>query len=686
MARQFLVYWQSDQIRNVLKEERLLKAASNQYSNVNPGDTIWICGYKEKYDFVIVGFIFVDEIIAQDEANSRFPTLKWTADYHACACTGKEVLTRGVSLEPIISELRFVSKRDRLDTKKHPGNQLQRMRELTPESSQMLIDLWGGTDHKAIEEYKTIQNDFDHFGDIGAEHNVSSRREQKWCPVPQEIIGKKGYVYILVNPAFPGFLKVGKTTKVPEARARELSCGSGVPAPYAVAWDELVTDCDYVEKMIHLQLAHTRSRKDREFFAVPLKTAISIVLNIVAPFSCEIDEPNISIVEPAPVDFRPEIANLYDAKFTKDELVLAWETAFPRANLKHVDRHLSFCRELRNRILLLDNNIVEKFGIDHFAFFKGEKCFFAIHPQSSKVTLAPLTLEIADVKDIELTEHVRDISSKKYKLGGLFRVDISDTNNTSKINAAFELAKQAYYSERDFETWNLRNTLKSPLEERVRRGEVKNNCDVYSRLLESMELGKPQLHKGLRTGVTAYIKYHGNGFERICLYEYDKEPQGTFSLVICAGDTCVQAKQLYKLFSAATAERLKQNGWSIEPNFHLAWQSKNILFAKGNKELSLSEYINFWRHDLCQGSIRQYNIEEFDLLKEKMKVAKVMNEGDINEFNEFFRTHKYQSAITCPGIVVWISYSKDRLSDVETLSTELREKTMEFIKILNNGS
>jgi len=105
----------------------------------------------------------------------------------------------------------------------------------------------------------------------------------------QESSDKKGYVYILMNPAFSGFLKVGKTTKEPDARARELSSVSGVPAPYSVAWGAFVNDCDCVEKLIHQQLSHARSRKDREFFAIPLKDAISIVSRIVAPFSCGLD-------------------------------------------------------------------------------------------------------------------------------------------------------------------------------------------------------------------------------------------------------------------------------------------------------------------------------------------------------------------------------------------------------------
>lgn len=111
----------------------------------------------------------------------------------------------------------------------------------------------------------------------------------------QENSEKKGYVYILINPAFTGFVKVGKTIKEPEVRARELSSGSGVPAPYAVAWEALVTDCDQVEKLIHQQLAHSRSRKDREFFAIPLKNAISVALSVIAPFTCERDITDTSI-------------------------------------------------------------------------------------------------------------------------------------------------------------------------------------------------------------------------------------------------------------------------------------------------------------------------------------------------------------------------------------------------------
>ncbi len=47
--------------------------------------------------------------------------------------------------------------------------------------------------------------------------------------------GNEGYVYILVNPTFTGYAKIGKTTKDPAIRTKELSSSTGVPAPYADA-------------------------------------------------------------------------------------------------------------------------------------------------------------------------------------------------------------------------------------------------------------------------------------------------------------------------------------------------------------------------------------------------------------------------------------------------------------------
>lgn len=87
---------------------------------------------------------------------------------------------------------------------------------------------------------------------------------------------KKGFIYILINPSLKDLLKIGMTTRSPEERAKELST-TGVPTPFFVAFSEEVSDCQMIEKEIHLQLENFRYIKNREFFEIPLAHAIKIV-------------------------------------------------------------------------------------------------------------------------------------------------------------------------------------------------------------------------------------------------------------------------------------------------------------------------------------------------------------------------------------------------------------------------
>lgn len=83
-----------------------------------------------------------------------------------------------------------------------------------------------------------------------------------------------GHLYILLNASFArDVLKIGMTTKDPVARARELST-TGVPTPFVVAYSAEVFDCATAEKALHARLDRYRTSANREFFELPLKTAI----------------------------------------------------------------------------------------------------------------------------------------------------------------------------------------------------------------------------------------------------------------------------------------------------------------------------------------------------------------------------------------------------------------------------
>jgi hypothetical protein len=82
-----------------------------------------------------------------------------------------------------------------------------------------------------------------------------------------------GYVYIMINTAFPDLIKIGRTTKNSDDRAGELY-STGTPGKFIVVYDLLVDNCDEIEKELHAYYADKRYSNSREFFSVSTKDAI----------------------------------------------------------------------------------------------------------------------------------------------------------------------------------------------------------------------------------------------------------------------------------------------------------------------------------------------------------------------------------------------------------------------------
>lgn len=97
----------------------------------------------------------------------------------------------------------------------------------------------------------------------------------------------EGWVYICRSPASPQLVKIGYTTNSPDARARELSRSTGVPAPFVVEYAEHVVSPTRVELIIHQLLDRYRHNPDREFFQVSVPRAIAAVAEACEPFRTE---------------------------------------------------------------------------------------------------------------------------------------------------------------------------------------------------------------------------------------------------------------------------------------------------------------------------------------------------------------------------------------------------------------
>jgi len=77
---------------------------------------------------------------------------------------------------------------------------------------------------------------------------------------------KMDFVYILINEAMPGLIKIGRTTTSVKQRMSELNAPAGIPLPFTCYYAARVGDCIKVEKKLHEAFGDHRVRDRREFF------------------------------------------------------------------------------------------------------------------------------------------------------------------------------------------------------------------------------------------------------------------------------------------------------------------------------------------------------------------------------------------------------------------------------------
>lgn len=80
-------------------------------------------------------------------------------------------------------------------------------------------------------------------------------------------------IYILINEAMPGYVKIGKTSNL-EQRIRSLD-NTSTPLPFECFYACVVSDGDRVEKLLHDAFLDTRVRSNREFFEISPERVVS---------------------------------------------------------------------------------------------------------------------------------------------------------------------------------------------------------------------------------------------------------------------------------------------------------------------------------------------------------------------------------------------------------------------------
>ena len=82
-----------------------------------------------------------------------------------------------------------------------------------------------------------------------------------------------GIVYVLSNPAFDSYVKIGRTIDL-EQRLRQLD-NTSVPLPFRCVYAVEVDDDVRVERLVHQAFADVRVRSTREFFEIDAQRIIA---------------------------------------------------------------------------------------------------------------------------------------------------------------------------------------------------------------------------------------------------------------------------------------------------------------------------------------------------------------------------------------------------------------------------
>jgi T5orf172 domain len=118
-----------------------------------------------------------------------------------------------------------------------------------------------------------------------------------------------GIVYLLINEAMPGYVKIGLTRANDVGqRIRQLD-NTSVPSPFECYFAAHVPDCERLERTLHFVFGEKRSRRNREFFTIMPDLAKAII-ELVADTPVEVTDDEQSI----DADERQEIEKLRDRR------------------------------------------------------------------------------------------------------------------------------------------------------------------------------------------------------------------------------------------------------------------------------------------------------------------------------------------------------------------------------------
>lgn len=155
-------------------------------------------------------------------------------------------------------------------------------------------------------------------------------------------------VYVLINEAMPGYVKVGRTGDL-AVRMRQLDT-TGVPLPFECYYAKRVKDAVFVENRILAAFGDHRVRKNREFLSIApekVKAALQIA-----------EGEDVMVAEEAVVESQDDIDALARAKSRKRNFTFSMIGLEPGTALVHTHDPEATCTVYDDRNVLFEGEVM----------------------------------------------------------------------------------------------------------------------------------------------------------------------------------------------------------------------------------------------------------------------------------------------------------------------------------------
>jgi T5orf172 domain len=141
-----------------------------------------------------------------------------------------------------------------------------------------------------------------------------------------------GFIYVLLNPAFPHMVKIGRSSRQTRIRSKELSSATGVPLDFLVLYDVLVSDVETVESVLHRRFENQRVKRQKEFFYISPKQAITALVELADKF--RVDAATIRFADDLLPMLRGKFPGMIDPAIFSVRLVTVPGTCYLRIGRK----------------------------------------------------------------------------------------------------------------------------------------------------------------------------------------------------------------------------------------------------------------------------------------------------------------------------------------------------------------